>query len=126
APRAKPPGPAQARGGRRVSIRRGASRLRLAALVALSAALIAGCGGSDNTTTSLAGSDPGTTTQQVVGESGGGNFNPAESYHDASPGVVTITSVFDNGGGSAILGGRAQAGAGSGVCRPKAGEVITK
>jgi S1-C subfamily serine protease len=108
-----------------VRIRQVVSPVRLAAIAALAAALIAGCGGSDNSTTSVAGSDAGTTTQQVVVEGGGGNFNPAGIYRDVSPGVVTITSVFDSSGGSAILGGGAQAGQGSGFVVSKDGEIVT-
>jgi S1-C subfamily serine protease len=100
-------------------------KLRVTALAALAAALIAGCGGggNDNTATVSASSSP-TTTQQVVIESSGGSFNPAQIYRDVAPGVVTITSVFDQGGGS-LLGGGASAGQGSGFVVDKDGDIVT-
>jgi S1-C subfamily serine protease len=100
-------------------------KLRVTALAALAAALIAGCGGggNDNTATVSASSSP-TTTQQVVIESSGGSFNPAQIYRDVAPGVVTITSVFDQSGGS-LLGGGASAGQGSGFVVDKDGDIVT-
>jgi S1-C subfamily serine protease len=100
-------------------------RLRVTALAALAAALIAGCGGggNDDTATVSASSSP-TTTQQVVVESSGGSFNPAQIYRDVAPGVVTITSVFDQSGGS-VLGGGASAGQGSGFVVDKDGDIVT-
>jgi S1-C subfamily serine protease len=98
-------------------------KLRLVLLAALSAALIAGCGGSDTTTISGSGS-PTTTEQVVIQSSGNGSFNPAEIYKNVSPGVVTITSVFDQGGGS-TLGGGAAAGQGSGFVVDKDGDIVT-
>jgi S1-C subfamily serine protease len=100
-------------------------KLRVTALAALAAALIAGCGGggNDNTATVSASSSP-TTTQQVVVESSGGSFNPAQIYRDVAPGVVTITSVFDQSGGS-LLGGGASAGQGSGFVVDKDGDIVT-
>jgi S1-C subfamily serine protease len=100
-------------------------RLRVTALAALAAALIAGCGGggNDDTATVSASSSP-TTTQQVVVESSGGSFNPAQIYRDVAPGVVTITSVFDQSGGS-LLGGGASAGQGSGFVVDKDGDIVT-
>src|SRR5215813_12538660 len=92
----------------------------LVVAAALAAALVAGCGGSD-TTTSLtsAGTE---TTQQVVIQTGNGQFNPAAIYRDVSPGVVTIISVFQGGG--SILGGGG-AGQGSGFVIDKDGHIVT-
>jgi S1-C subfamily serine protease len=100
-------------------------RVRVTALAALAAVLIAGCGGggNDDTATVSASSSP-TTTQQIVVESSGGSFNPAQIYRDVAPGVVTITSVFDQSGGS-VLGGGASAGQGSGFVVDKDGDIVT-
>jgi S1-C subfamily serine protease len=94
--------------------------------VALVTALIAGCGGGDDDSdgNTVVSSDPGATTQQVVIQTGSGDFNPAQIYKDVSPGVVTITSVFQEGGDS-ILGGGSAAGQGSGFVVDKEGDIIT-
>jgi S1-C subfamily serine protease len=92
-------------------------------LAALSAALIAtGCGGGGDTTITE-GSSP-TGTQQVVIQSSGGSFNPAQIYKDVSPGVVTIISVFDSSGNT-ILGSGSSAGQGSGFVVDKDGDIVT-
>jgi Trypsin-like serine proteases, typically periplasmic, contain C-terminal PDZ domain len=97
-------------------------------LAALGSALIAtGCGGgsSDNGSSTVASSDA-PATQQVVIQTGSGDFNPAQIYKDVSPGVVTITSVFDSGGSSLLGGGGgAQAGQGSGSVIDKNGDIVT-
>jgi S1-C subfamily serine protease len=92
---------------------------------ALPALLIAGCGGGDGGGDSpIAAGDSPTTTQQVVIQTGNGDFNPAAIYKDASPGVVTVISVFDQSGNS-ILGGGSAAGQGSGFVVDKEGEIVT-
>jgi S1-C subfamily serine protease len=99
--------------------------LRLTVFTALAAMLIAGCGGGGNNSNgTAASSDAPATTQQVVIQTGSGDFNPAQIYKDVSPGVVTITSVFE-GGGSSILGGGASAGQGSGFVVDKDGDIVT-
>jgi S1-C subfamily serine protease len=101
------------------------SRHRLALAAVLGALLLGGCGGDNSTSDSpITASDSQTTTQQVVVQSGNGDFNPADIYKDVSPGVVTIVSVFDQGGNS-LLGGGAQAGQGSGFVVSKEGEIVT-
>jgi S1-C subfamily serine protease len=100
-------------------------KLRLILATALTAALIAGCGGGgDDNSSSVASSDQPTATQQVVIQSGSGDFNPAEIFRDVSPGVVTITSVFE-GGGNSLLGGGSSAGQGSGFVVDKEGDIVT-
>jgi S1-C subfamily serine protease len=101
------------------------NKLWIAGLAALSTALIAaGCGGGGDTTIT----EPNTagSAQQVVIQSSGGSFNPAEIYKDVSPGVVTIISVFDSSG-TAILGGGGgnSAGQGSGFVVDKDGDIVT-
>jgi S1-C subfamily serine protease len=96
---------------------------RLTVLAVVAAALIAGCGGgSDNGSTAASGVPA--ATQQVVIQSGSGDFNPAQIYKNVSPGVVTITSVF-NQGASSILGGGSSAGQGSGFVVDKNGDIVT-
>jgi S1-C subfamily serine protease len=90
----------------------------------LVAGLIAGCGGGGDDNAGTVVSDAPSTTQQVVIQSGSGDFNPAEIYKDVSPGVVTITSVFE-GGASSLLGGGGSAGQGSGFVVDKEGDIVT-
>ncbi|HEY3191611.1 MAG TPA: trypsin-like peptidase domain-containing protein [Solirubrobacterales bacterium] len=99
-------------------------KLRMTLLIALTAALIAGCGGGgdDNSATVSASATP-TTTQEVVVEASDGSFNPAQIYKDVAPGVVTITSVFEAGGNSLLGGG--SAGQGSGFVVDKDGDIVT-
>jgi S1-C subfamily serine protease len=84
--------------------------------------IAAGCGGSGDTTITQS-SEPA-STQPVVVQSSGGDFNPAQIYRDVSPGVVTITSVFGSSG-SSLLGGGASAGQGSGFVVDKDGHIVT-
>jgi S1-C subfamily serine protease len=92
--------------------------------VALATALIAGCGGGNGNGTTAASEAPA-TTQQVVIQSGSGDFNPAEIYKDVSPGVVTITSVFEGSGSDILGGGGGSAGQGSGFVVDKDGDIVT-
>jgi S1-C subfamily serine protease len=89
----------------------------------LAAALIAGCGGGGDHSNGTAASS-GQTATQVVIQSSGGSFNPAQIYKDVAPGVVTITSVFDTSG-SSLLGGGGSAGQGSGFVVDKDGDIVT-
>ena len=89
-----------------------------AALAAL--ALLAGCGGDDQTTTVEAtGGEGGGDRIVVQGENG---FSAEAVYEKAAPGVVTISSIFDGSGDG--LGG-AQAGQGSGFVLNDEGEIAT-
>jgi S1-C subfamily serine protease len=98
-------------------------KLTSIALAVLATALIAsGCGGGGDTTITE-GSSPA-STQPVVIQSSGGDFNPAQIYKDVSPGVVTIISVFDSSG-SSLLGGGGSAGQGSGFVVDKNGDIVT-
>jgi S1-C subfamily serine protease len=98
-------------------------KLRLTALAAVAAMLIAGCGsGGGNSSSPTSASAP--TAPQVVVQASDGSFNPAEIFKDVSPGVVTITSVF-SGGTSDLLGGGGSAGQGSGFVVDKDGDIVT-
>ena len=83
-------------------------------------ALLAGCGGDDQTTTVEAtGGEGGGDRIVVQGENG---FSAEAVYEKAAPGVVTISSIFDGSGDG--LGG-AQAGQGSGFVLNDEGEIAT-
>jgi S1-C subfamily serine protease len=90
--------------------------------VVLVTALIAGCGGGNDSSTTATLAPQGAA--QVVVEASGGSFNPAQIYKDVSPGVVTIDSVFE-GGVNDILGGGGSAGQGSGFVVDKDGDIVT-
>ena len=99
------------------------------ALLLALAALIAGCGGSDSTTTVTAGSTETDTTasgdaERVVIEAEDGAFDPRAIYDAVSPGVVTVISIFDNSGGG-IFGGGQGGGQGSGFVISEDGEILT-
>ncbi len=101
----------------------------LAALVLLSG-LMAGCGGSDSTTTVTAGATETSTTgddaQRVVIEAEDGAFSPHAIYDSAAPAVVTVISIFDGGSGGSILGGGGPSGGqGSGFVISDEGEILT-
>jgi S1-C subfamily serine protease len=99
-------------------------RVKAALATALTAALIAGCGGGgDKSSDTSAASTP--TATQVVVQASDGSFNPAEIYKDVSPGVVTITSVFDNSGTDILGSGGGSAGQGSGFVVDKEGDIVT-
>ena len=98
------------------------------AALAIVAALIAGCGGSDSTTTVTAGATETSTTddaQRVVIEAEDGAFDPRAIYENAVPGVVTVISVFDNAGGGILGGGGPGGGQGSGFVISDEGEILT-
>lgn len=92
---------------------------RLVALVALalSLALLAGCGsGSDDTGSSGSATVSGEEAPaRVIVETAGGGFDPARIFREASPGVVTIRSVFGGSG----------AAEGSGFVLNDQGEIVT-
>jgi S1-C subfamily serine protease len=95
------------------------------ALAAVASALIAtGCGGGGDTT--ITESNGAGSADQVVVQSSGGSFNPAQIYKDVAPGVVTIISVFDTSASDTILGGSgSSAGQGSGFVVDKDGDIVT-
>ena len=88
----------------------------LAALL-LALGLLAGCGsGGDEDGGSTATNAALTERQpQVVVETAGGGFDPAQIFREASPGVVTIRSVFGSSG----------AAEGSGFVLNDEGEIVT-
>jgi S1-C subfamily serine protease len=100
--------------------------MKLRALIpaVLVAALIAGCGGGGDKSSSGTSASVAPSAPQVVVEASGGSFNPAQIYKDVSPGVVTIDSVFQ-GGVSDLLGGGGSAGQGSGFVVDKDGDIVT-
>jgi S1-C subfamily serine protease len=90
-------------------------RLALAALAALPAALLLGCGGDAGGSGSGTGTAEATkTTTQVVVQAADSGFDPAKVYSEASPGVVTIRSLF---AGSAAEG--------SGFVLDTGGRIVT-
>ena len=101
------------------------------AVLAVVAGLIAGCGGSDSTTTVTAGATETSTSttgdaERVVIQAEDGAFDARAIYESAVPGVVTVISVFDNAGGGGILGGGGPSGGqGSGFVISDEGEILT-
>jgi S1-C subfamily serine protease len=102
-----------------------------AALLAL-AALIAGCGGSDTTTTVIAPATDASADaapgdgERVVIQAEEGAFNPRAIYDAVGPSVVTVISIFDNGGSGGIFGGSGPSGGqGSGFVISDDGEILT-
>jgi S1-C subfamily serine protease len=86
----------------------------------LAPAALAGCF-HDQESAPVAAPTP-TTTEQVIVQSSGGGFNPAQIYGRAAPGVVTVISIFDDS--ASILGGGG-AGQGSGFVVSEGGEILT-
>lgn len=95
-----------------------------AAAAALGSLAIAACGGDDENGSITGADDTSTpmTTEQVIVQASGGDFNPAEIYSKDGPGVVTVISIFDSGGDPLASGG---AGQGSGFVVSDEGEIIT-
>ncbi len=91
-------------------------RAALAALLLLGLALLAGCGGSDSSSTPAGGGANATAAQKprVIVETAASGFDAAKVFEEASPGVVTIRSVFDAG-----------AAEGSGFVLNTDGEIVT-
>jgi S1-C subfamily serine protease len=87
------------------------------------AALAAGCGGDDDSATRTV---ERTKIQVVDGSEGKGGFDPAQIYARYSDGVVTVTSIFGAGGSASdLLGGRGEAGQGTGFVLDGNGHVAT-
>ncbi|MDP9187862.1 MAG: trypsin-like peptidase domain-containing protein [Actinomycetota bacterium] len=101
-------------------------RVRKGAFVAAAAALVslalAACGDDEGDSSSEAGSTAPGTTEQVIVQASGGDFNPAEIYEKDGPGVVTVISIFGQGEDPLASAG---AGQGSGFVVSKEGEIIT-
>jgi S1-C subfamily serine protease len=93
----------------------------IAAAVALAAAIGAGCGGDDSTTEVQATPTGSAPSEQVVLQTGNGDFNPAAIYQRVSPGVVTIYSTF--GSSDSLLSPGAAGGTGFVVSGD--GEIVT-
>jgi S1-C subfamily serine protease len=92
--------------------------MRRAALALGVAALLVGCGGDGGGGGSgdgSIGSLPETTVTEVVVQAGGGGFDAAAVYREASPGVVTIRSIFGDAGGAE----------GSGFVLDREGRIVT-
>ena len=92
------------------------------------AALLFGCGGDDESSTSSA--DPASTVERtrvevVEGLGGKEGFNPSAIYERLSPGVVTVTSLFGDQSLREILSGEGEAGQGSGFVLDGDGYVAT-
>ncbi len=106
-------------------------RSPVTALAVLLAAvlLVAGCGGSDSTTTVTAGASEtdGGDGQRVVIEAEDGAFDARAIYENAAPAVVTVISIFngDDGGGGIFGGGSPTGGQGSGFVISDDGEILT-
>jgi S1-C subfamily serine protease len=100
--------------------------LRSAAATALLAlALLTGCGGSGESSSSTSQAPSETAKappQRVIVETSENGFDAARVYREAEPGVVTIRSVFDTSG--SVLGG-ASAAEGSGFVLDDSGEIVT-
>ncbi len=109
----------------------------LAALLAMLALVIAGCGGGSSdddkqpAATAQADDDPEPTTRTEVLESAGepGAFNPKAIYKNEAPGVVTVISLFSSGSLDSLLGegggGGGGGGVGSGFVLNDEGEIAT-
>ena len=104
-----------------------AARLLVAALAAVLALALVGCGDDDSdepaaeTTTVEAPQD---SADSVVIRAENGAFDPQTIYESAAPGVVTVISEFGAGSGS-ILDPGGGAGQGSGFVISDEGEIIT-
>jgi S1-C subfamily serine protease len=104
---------------------------RVAALLAvLAALLVAGCGSDgEETTTVTAGSETTATdaadAQRVVIEAEEGAFDARAIYDAAAPGVVTVISVFGDTGPIVLGGGPGGGGQGSGFVISDEGEILT-
>jgi S1-C subfamily serine protease len=87
------------------------------------AALAAGCGGGGDSQTRTV---EHTKVEVVDGSGSKGGFDPAQIYARYSDGVVTVTSLFGGGGSASdLLGGRGEAGQGSGFVLDGSGYVAT-
>ena len=87
------------------------------------AAIAGGCGGGGDSNTKTV---EHTKVQIVDGSAGKGGFDPAQIYARYSNGVVTVTSLFGGAGGTSdLLGGRGEAGQGSGFVLDGDGYIAT-
>jgi S1-C subfamily serine protease len=89
---------------------------RAAFLLALAAALLAGCGssGGDGSSTSSTADAAKSRPPRVIVETAAAGFNAAGVYRQAAPGVVTIQSIFGNSGAE-----------GSGFVLDTSGDIVT-
>jgi S1-C subfamily serine protease len=93
-------------------------------ILALPVALLAGCGGGGDNSSSDKPSTVERTRVEVVKEAGtaGNGFDPHAIYQRDAPGVVTILSIY--GGGSSLFGG-SEGAEGSGFVIDGNGEIAT-
>ena len=97
----------------------------LAAIAAIALLLLLpGCGGDDDSSSPDSRTVERTKVQVVEGLGKNGNFDPAAIYDQSGDGVVTVTSLY-SGGGAAALGGRGNAGQGTGFVLDDRGHVLT-
>jgi S1-C subfamily serine protease len=96
-------------------------RTALAAPAALALIALGGCGDDDGDDDSPQ-AVPAPTRTEVVVQSTGGKFNPADVYERVAPGVVTVISLFGDSGSILDTGG---AGQGSGFVVSDEGEIVT-
>jgi S1-C subfamily serine protease len=99
------------------------------------AALLAGCGGNDNSDGSGDAAPTATTRVEVLEQAEGDGdgerrkgFDPRAIYRDEAPGVVTVISLFGGAGLDSILGGQqdeGSGGVGSGFVVSRNGEIAT-
>ena len=98
-------------------------RIGLVALLAVTGAMLLGCGGDDNS--GPASTVERTRVQVVEGLGGKNGFNPAAIYDRLSPGVVTITSLFSKSDNLADVLEGGGAGQGSGFVIDDKGYIAT-
>jgi S1-C subfamily serine protease len=96
---------------------------RLAAAIAATSLLLAGCSGDDDSTPDSTVAD-GSGPDRVVIATADGSFNPGAVYERAAPGVVTISSIFGGDSDAGLFGGGG-AGQGSGFVISDEGEILT-
>jgi S1-C subfamily serine protease len=92
------------------------------AAVAVAVAIAGGCGGGGDSDTKTI---ERTKVQVLDGSGSKEGFDPAQIYARYSDGVVTVTSLFGGGGTSDLLGGRGEAGQGSGFVLDGDGYIAT-
>lgn len=110
-------GMGQSRGAAGARVRRA-----IAAMLAAAAAIGAGCGDDEATST-----EPEASETRVVVSSQDGAFDPQAVYEAVAPGVVTVRSAFggDEDATSLLDPGAPQQGQGSGFVVNARGEIVT-
>jgi S1-C subfamily serine protease len=93
-----------------------------AALIAAAALALGACGGSSDTSTTVA---PAGSQKTVVVHSRNGAFDPEAIYRAAAPEVVTIRSILPSSAASLLGGGGGSEAEGSGFVISSDGEIAT-